>query len=66
MEKVRKAIVPLAGLNLRMLPASKVIPKEMFPVAVKTIWHYADVNTGDLTGRTKRKIIIYYKLYRNI
>ena len=36
MEKVRKAIVPLAGLNLRMLPASKVIPKEMFPRCWKT------------------------------
>jgi UTP--glucose-1-phosphate uridylyltransferase len=30
--KVRKAVVVAAGLGTRMLPASKVIPKEMLPV----------------------------------
>ena len=49
MEKVRKAIVPLAGLNLRMLPASKVIPKEMFPVAGKPIIQYI-VNEIEMAG----------------
>jgi UTP--glucose-1-phosphate uridylyltransferase len=32
MMKVRKAVVPAAGLGTRMLPASKVIPKEILPV----------------------------------
>ncbi|HYB91289.1 MAG TPA: UTP--glucose-1-phosphate uridylyltransferase [Candidatus Binataceae bacterium] len=30
--KVRKAVIVAAGLGTRMLPASKVIPKEMLPV----------------------------------
>jgi len=32
MMRVRKAVVPAAGLGTRMLPASKVIPKEILPV----------------------------------
>ena len=30
--KVKKAVIPVAGLGTRLLPASKSIPKEMFPV----------------------------------
>ncbi|HVA41428.1 MAG TPA: sugar phosphate nucleotidyltransferase, partial [Candidatus Binataceae bacterium] len=30
--KIRKAVVVAAGLGTRMLPASKVIPKEILPV----------------------------------
>ena len=30
--KVRKAIIPAAGLGTRFLPASKTVPKEMFPL----------------------------------
>src|SRR6516165_4673711 len=30
--KVRKAVVVAAGLGTRMLPATRVIPKEMLPV----------------------------------
>ena len=30
--KVRKAVIVAAGLGTRMLPASKVIPKEILPV----------------------------------
>lgn len=30
---VKKAVVPVAGLGTRMLPASKAIPKEMLPLA---------------------------------
>ena len=30
--KVRKAVIPAAGYGTRMLPASKVVPKEMIPV----------------------------------
>ncbi|MGB1428738.1 MAG: UTP--glucose-1-phosphate uridylyltransferase, partial [Cycloclasticus sp.] len=29
--KVRKAVIPVAGLGTRVLPASKAIPKEMMP-----------------------------------
>ena len=30
--KVRKAVIPVAGLGTRMLPATKAIPKEMLPL----------------------------------
>lgn len=32
MNKVRKAIIPAAGLGTRFLPATKAIPKEMLPI----------------------------------
>ena len=31
-KKVRKAVIPVAGLGTRMLPATKAIPKELLPV----------------------------------
>ena len=33
--KVRKAVIPAAGLGTRVLPASKAIPKEMLPIVDK-------------------------------
>jgi UTP--glucose-1-phosphate uridylyltransferase len=38
---VRKAVFPIAGLGTRMLPATKVLPKEMLPVVDKPIIQYA-------------------------
>jgi UTP--glucose-1-phosphate uridylyltransferase len=32
MAKIRKAVLPVAGLGTRVLPATKVVPKEMLPV----------------------------------
>ena len=40
MKKLRKAIIPVAGLGTRMLPATKVIPKEMLPIIKKPIIQY--------------------------
>ncbi len=40
MEKLKKIIIPVAGLGTRMLPATKVIPKEMLPVLNKPIIQY--------------------------
>lgn len=37
MKKVKKAIIPAAGFGTRFLPASKSIPKEMFPIIDKPI-----------------------------
>lgn len=34
---VRKAVIPVAGLGTRVLPASKAIPKEMLPVVDKPV-----------------------------
>jgi UTP--glucose-1-phosphate uridylyltransferase len=32
MTRVRKAVIPAAGLGTRFLPATKAIPKEMLPI----------------------------------
>ena len=37
MRRVRKVVFPVAGLGTRMLPATKVLPKEMLPVVDKPI-----------------------------
>ena len=37
MKDLKKVIIPVAGLGLRMLPATKTIPKEMFPLAGKPV-----------------------------
>ncbi|MEO1017362.1 MAG: UTP--glucose-1-phosphate uridylyltransferase GalU [Pseudomonadota bacterium] len=41
MSRVRTAVFPVAGLGTRMLPATKVLPKEMLPVVDKPIVQYA-------------------------
>jgi UTP--glucose-1-phosphate uridylyltransferase len=38
--EIKKAVIPLGGLGARMLPASKVVPKEMLTVVDKPIIHY--------------------------
>ena len=38
---VRKAVIPAAGHGTRMLPMTKVIPKELFPVGRKPMIQYA-------------------------
>jgi UTP--glucose-1-phosphate uridylyltransferase len=38
---IRKAVIPAAGLGTRMLPITKAIPKEMFPLANRPIIQYA-------------------------
>jgi UTP--glucose-1-phosphate uridylyltransferase len=38
--KVRKAVIPAAGLGTRFLPATKSVPKEMLPVVDKPVIQY--------------------------
>ncbi len=40
MKKLKKVIIPVAGLGTRMLPSTKAIPKEMLPVLNKPIIQY--------------------------
>lgn len=40
MQSVTKAIIPVAGLGTRVLPASKAIPKEMLPIVDKPAIQY--------------------------
>ena len=64
MQKVRKAIIPAAGLGTRFLPATKAQPKEMLPIVDKPTIQYIieeAVQSGIediiiVTGRGKRAI----------
>ena len=40
MTKINKAIIPVAGLGTRMLPATKAIPKELLPIIDKPLIQY--------------------------
>jgi len=40
-KKIVKAVIPAAGFGTRMLPATKVVPKEMLPVAGKPLIQHA-------------------------
>ena len=48
-KKIRKAVIPAAGLGTRFLPATKAIPKEMLPIVdIPTIQYIVKeaVNSG--------------------
>ncbi len=38
--RIRKAVIPAAGLGTRFLPASKVVPKEMLPLVDRPVIQY--------------------------
>jgi UTP--glucose-1-phosphate uridylyltransferase len=65
---VTKAIIPVAGLGTRFLPATKATPKEMLPVIDTPTIHYvvdeaATAGIGDVllvTGRRKSSIEDYF------
>ena len=40
MQKIRKAVIPAAGLGTRVLPATKAMPKEMLPIVDKPAIQY--------------------------
>lgn len=40
MKKVRKAIIPVAGMGTRFLPETKAVPKEMLPIVDKPTLQY--------------------------
>ena len=64
MNKIRKAIIPAAGLGTRFLPATKAQPKEMLPIVDKpTIQYIVEEAVASgiediiiVTGRTKKAI----------
>jgi len=64
LKKVKKAIIPAAGLGTRFLPATKAMPKEMLPIVDKpTIQYIVEeaIQSGIediiiVTGKTKRAI----------
>ncbi|MBE5781669.1 MAG: UTP--glucose-1-phosphate uridylyltransferase GalU [Clostridiales bacterium] len=62
--KIRKAVIPVAGLGTRFLPATKVMAKEMLPIVDKpTIQYIVEEAVASgiedillVTGRTKKAI----------
>ena len=40
MQKIRKAIIPVAGFGTRFLPQTKALPKEMLPIVDKPVLQY--------------------------
>jgi len=66
--KVRKAVIPAAGLGTRMLPATKSIPKEMLPILDKPAIQYIVEEAIDsgiediliITNRGKHAIEDYF------
>ena len=64
MQKIRKAVIPAAGLGTRFLPATKAQPKEMLPIVDKPAIQFIIEEAIDsgieeilvITGRNKRSI----------
>ena len=69
--KIKKAIIPAAGLGTRMLPATKTVPKELLPLVDKPVIQYIieeAVAAGIedvliVTNRTKSAIDDYFDYY---
>jgi UTP--glucose-1-phosphate uridylyltransferase len=62
--KVTKAVIPVAGMGTRFLPATKAMPKEMLPIVDKPVIQYVveeavDAGLEDIlmiTGRNKNTL----------
>src|SRR5579871_5410926 len=69
--RIRKAVLPVAGLGTRVLPASKVVPKEMLPLVDKPTLQYIveeAVMAGIeeiifVTSRSKRSIEDHFDIF---
>ncbi len=74
MLKIRKAIIPVAGLGTRFLPITKSIPKEMIPIINKPTIEYIieeAVNSGItdillVTNRHKKAIEDYFDNFKEL
>lgn len=68
MKPIRKAVLPVAGLGTRLLPATKSIPKEMLPVVDRPAVQYVVDEAFEagiehiifVTGRAKSAIEDYF------
>ncbi|EHH68530.1 UTP--glucose-1-phosphate uridylyltransferase GalU [Gluconobacter morbifer] len=67
---LKKAVLPVAGLGTRFLPATKAMPKEMLPVVDKPLIQYAIDEAREagieefclVTGRGKDSLIDYFDI----
>lgn len=70
MKKVRKAVIPVAGLGTRFLPATKSMPKEMLTIVDRPVVQYAVDEALEagiehivfVTGRNKATIEDYFDI----
>ncbi len=73
-QKIRKAVLPVAGWGTRFLPATKAMPKEMFPIIDKPVIQFiveelleAGIeNVIFVTGRHKRPIEHHFDINRDL
>lgn len=67
-QRVRKAVFPVAGLGTRLLPATKAIPKEMITIVDRPLIQYAVDEAREagieqlifVTGRGKSSLVDYF------
>ena len=67
-KRVRKAVFPVAGLGTRLLPATKVMPKEMLTIVDRPLIQYAVDEAREagieqmifVTGRGKSSLVNYF------
>jgi UTP--glucose-1-phosphate uridylyltransferase len=67
-QRVRKAVFPVAGLGTRLLPATKVMPKEMLTIVDRPLIQYAVDEAREagieqlifVTGRGKSALVDYF------
>lgn len=68
MQKIKKAVIPAAGLGTRFLPITKSMPKEMLPVVHKPViqyvieeaYHSGITDILIITGKGKRSLEDYF------
>ncbi len=68
MKNIKKVVIPVAGFGTRFLPASKSIPKEMFPIIDKPLIHFCveeaiQAGIQDIIfviSRSKNSVIDYF------
>ncbi len=71
MVKIKKAIIPIAGLGTRFLPLSKVLPKELFPLVDRPVLQYIieeAISSGVkeiifVNRPEKKEVLDYFKKY---
>nr|WP_263313449.1 UTP--glucose-1-phosphate uridylyltransferase GalU [Mammaliicoccus sp. Marseille-Q6498] len=74
MQKIKKAIIPAAGLGTRFLPATKAMPKEMLPILDKPTIQYiveeaSRAGIEDIiivTGKHKRAIEDHFDIQKEL
>jgi len=62
--RVRKAVIPAAGLGTRFLPASKAVPKEMLPIVDKPVIQY--IIEGAVASGIEEVVLITASAKRSI